>query len=98
MPVLAANPGNLFDDVGIGKMVRSAPPLVVIPITDAPVMAAIDLIEGNLRAAPEVTLRAEPVSGQHDRGRACVFASLLNRRHAPRTAFADGHIQELHRL
>ena len=58
LPVLAANPGNLFDDVGIGKMVRPAPPLVVIPIKDALVLEAIDLIEGNLRAAPEATPRA----------------------------------------
>lgn len=68
MPVLAANPGNLFDDVGIGKMVRPAPPLVVIPIPDALGLKAIDLIEGNLRAAPEVTpraslLRANAVAG-----------------------------------
>ena len=58
LPVLAANPGNLFDDVGIGKMVPPAPPLVAIPITDALGLEAIDLIEGNLRAAPVVTPRA----------------------------------------
>lgn len=68
LPVLAANPGNLSDDVGIGKMVRPASPLVFIPITDALVLAAIDLIEGNTSAAPEVTphenlLRASTVAG-----------------------------------
>lgn len=58
VPVLAANPGNLFDDVGIGKVARPAPPLAVNPTTDTLVLEAIDLIEGNLRAAPEVTPRA----------------------------------------
>ena len=57
LPVLAANSGSLFDDVGMGKMVRSAPPPVVIPTADAPVLAAIGLLEGNPRAVPEVTLR-----------------------------------------
>lgn len=56
--MLAANPGNLFDDVGIGKVARPAPPLAVNPTTDTLVLEAIDLIEGNLRAAPEVTPRA----------------------------------------
>jgi hypothetical protein len=51
-------PGNLFDDVGIGKVARPAPPLAVIRTTNRLVPEAIGLIEGNPRAAPEVTPRA----------------------------------------